>query len=140
MNAESRWVVVALLTCSVVLSAVGQLCMKAGMQELGGWSAPTKATPGASTLTSLHPVIAWTGGGLLAYGVSMLIWLGVLVRYPLSLAYPMLGMSYVLVYWGATHWSLLMESTSSVRTVGTLLIVAGVALANVRCAATKGAP
>ena len=55
-------------------------------------------------------------------------WLAVLARYPLSFAYPMLSLSYVLVYVGATHWPLLGEAPSPLRTLGTLLILTGVGL------------
>jgi len=58
-------------------------------------------------------------------------WLAVLVRYPLSYAYPLLGLAYVLVYAGATLWPRLAEPASLLRTGGTLLILAGVALVTV---------
>jgi len=40
----------------------------------------------------------------------------------------LLGLSYVLVYVGATQWPRLLESATPARTVGTLLILAGVTL------------
>jgi undecaprenyl phosphate-alpha-L-ara4N flippase subunit ArnF len=79
-------------------------------------------------LTMLAEPIAWTVAGLSAYACSLLIWLAVLVRYPLSFAYPLLGLSYALVYVGATHWPRLAEMATPLRTVGTLLILLGVAL------------
>ena len=51
-----------------------------------------------------------------------------LVRYRLSYAYPLLASSYVLVYIGATSWPTLAEPATPQRTIGTLLILAGVAL------------
>ena len=79
----------------------------------------------------LAPTIEWTAAGLTAYGLSLVCWLAVLVRYPLSYAYPLLGLAYVLVYIGATHWPRLLEPSSALRTGGTLLILAGVALVTV---------
>ena len=67
-------------------------------------------------------------GGLAAYGLSLIAWLAVLARYPLSYAYPLLGLSYVLVYAGATHWARLQETATPLRTAGTLLILLGAAL------------
>jgi len=43
----------------------------------------------------------------------------------------MLGLAYVLVYAGATHWPRLAEPASVLRTGGTLLILAGVVLVTV---------
>jgi len=104
---------------SIVLSALGQLGMKAGMLEL-------------HRATTLEPAVLWTVAGLACCGVSFLAWLAVLVRYRLSYAYPLLGLSYVLVYVGATQWPRLMEPGTPLRTVGTLLIVAGVVLVSLR--------
>lgn len=126
----NRWLGRALLASSIVLSAVGQLGMKAGMQELHALATRGVAMSAASW-GELAPAIEWTLAGLAAYGLSLLCWLAVLVRYPLSYAYPLLGLAYVLVYIGATHWERLAEPASVLRTGGTLLILAGVALVTV---------
>ena len=78
----------------------------------------------------LRDALFFTAAGLLAYGLSLLAWLAVLVRYRLSYAYPLLALSYVLVYAGATQWPELAEAATPQRTIGTLLILAGVALAS----------
>jgi undecaprenyl phosphate-alpha-L-ara4N flippase subunit ArnF len=104
----------ALAATSIILSAAGQLGMKAGMSALAS--------------SEVWNAILWTGAGLACYGLSMLAWLGALTRYPLSLVYPLLSLSYVLVYLGATRWPLLMEATSVNRSLGTLLIALGVAI------------
>ncbi|MEZ0470788.1 hypothetical protein [Luteimonas salinilitoris] len=133
MSARStRWVSVACLLCAIVLSAAGQLGMKAGMQELHRLTAIHEFALTNAALTAFWPALLWTAGGLAAYGLSLLAWLAVLVRYPLHYAYPLLGLSYVLVYAGATHWALLMESATATRTTGTLLILVGVALVSLR--------
>ena len=126
----SRWLGRALLAGSIVLSAAGQLGMKAGMQELHALAARGLALTAASW-SELAPAIEWTAAGLVAYGLSLVCWLAVLVRYPLSYAYPLLGLAYILVYIGATHWSRIAEPASALRTGGTLLILAGVALVTV---------
>jgi undecaprenyl phosphate-alpha-L-ara4N flippase subunit ArnF len=121
-TATGRWLGLALLVSSIVLSAVGQLCMKAGMKELhaaGSW-----------WVDGFAPIV-WTVAGLTAYVCSLFAWLAVLVRYPLSFAYPVLSLSYILVYLGATNWPLLAETATPMRTAGTLLILAGVALVSV---------
>ncbi len=126
----SRWLGRALLAASIVLSAAGQLGMKAGMQELHALATQGVALTVVSW-SELAPAIEWTAAGLMAYGLSLVCWLAVLVRYPLSYAYPLLGLAYVLVYIGATHWPRLAEPASLLRTGGTLLILAGVVLVTV---------
>lgn len=125
MSTRTRGFGLAALTASIVLSAAGQLAMKVGMRELHrvGIDAFTNAN-----WTAIGPAVLWTIVGVAAYAVSMLAWLLVLARYPLSYAYPFLGMSYVLVYAVATHWSALGEPSSPLRAFGTLLVVAGVVL------------
>lgn len=104
-----------LVTTSIVLSAIGQLCMKVGMQAY-------------ADTALLVPAVFWAGFGLFSYAISMFVWLGVLTRLALSYAYPLLSVSYVLVYFGATHWSRIHESATPARSLGTLLIALGVGL------------
>jgi undecaprenyl phosphate-alpha-L-ara4N flippase subunit ArnF len=129
MSAQSsRRIGLACLLGSIVFSAFGQLGMKAGMQQLHGLVASHATATPAFDWTSSLPAAAWTAAGLVSYGLSLLAWLVVLIRYPLSYAYPLLGMSYVLVYVGATQWPALQEPATTLRTVGTLLIIGGIAL------------
>jgi len=123
-----RWLGLACLLISIVLSALGQLGMKAGLQEWQQIVAGQAVAGSVASLGALRPALVWLVAGLAAYGVSLLAWLAVLVRYRLSYAYPLLGLSYVLVYVGATQWPRLLESATPARTVGTLLILAGVTL------------
>jgi undecaprenyl phosphate-alpha-L-ara4N flippase subunit ArnF len=126
----NRWLGRALLASSIVLSAAGQLGMKAGMQELHELTTRGVVVM-AAAWSELAPAIEWTAAGLIAYALSLVCWLAVLVRYALSYAYPLLGLAYVLVYIGATQWPRLAEPASVLRTGGTLLILAGVALVTV---------
>lgn len=125
---SSRWLGLACLFTSIVLSALGQLGMKAGMREWQHLAATQDIVLTGASLVALRPGLLWLAAGLAAYGISMLAWLIVLVRYRLSYAYPLLGVSYVLVYIGATQWPRLTEPVTTARTLGTVLILAGVAL------------
>jgi undecaprenyl phosphate-alpha-L-ara4N flippase subunit ArnF len=125
MSTRARGFGLAALAASIVLSAWGQLAMKVGMRDLHRVGIGELAN---ADWTAIGPAVSWTILGVAAYGVSMLAWLLVLARYPLSYAYPFLGMSYVLVYAVATQWSALAEPSSPLRTLGTLLVVAGVVL------------
>jgi len=133
----SNWIGWALLLTSLVLSAAGQLCMKAGMQELRHVATAEDVVWSVWSLAATRPAVLWTAVGLACYGISLLAWLGVLVRFPLSYAYPLLGVNFVLVYVGATHWPLLMEPATPARTMGTLLIIAGVALVSLTSDKTR---
>jgi undecaprenyl phosphate-alpha-L-ara4N flippase subunit ArnF len=123
-----RWLGIAALSASIVLSALGQLGMKAGMQNLRVARAGGELAWSLAASAPLRAALLWTAAGLAAYGLSLLAWLAVLVRYRLSYAYPLLALSYVLVYIGATSWPELAEPATPQRTIGTLLILAGVAL------------
>ncbi len=116
------------LGTSIVLSALGQLCMKAGMQALHLVDHITTTAPAWS---ALEPAVLWTSAGVSAYVLSLVSWLVALTRYPLSYAYPFLGVSYVLVYLGATQWDALAEPATPLKTIGTLFVIAGVALISV---------
>lgn len=127
---RARWIGVAALSASIVLSALGQLGMKAGMQNLKLARAGSEIAWSLASSPPLRDALLFTAAGLAAYGLSLLAWLAVLVRYRLSYAYPLLALSYVLVYIGATRWPELAEAATPQRTVGTLLILAGVVLAS----------
>ena len=124
----ARWLGAAALSASIVLSALGQLGMKAGMQHLKLARADGELAWSLAFSPPLRDALLWTLAGLAAYALSLLAWLAVLVRYRLSYAYPLLALSYVLVYVGATSWPELAEPATPQRTLGTLLILAGVAL------------
>ena len=72
--------------------------------------------------------MACLGFGLACYLLSMLLWIRVLMRLPLSVAYPLLSISYVLVYLVATSWSFWGETASTARSAGIGLILLGVIL------------
>jgi drug/metabolite transporter (DMT)-like permease len=63
---------------------------------------------------------------LAAYGVSLVVWLIGLSRVPVSQAYPLLSMGYVLNI--GLAWWLLGEVPNVQRIVGTGVIIAGVVL------------
>lgn len=122
---------IMLLACSVVLSACAQLLMKAGMLALphadaGGLMQLLQTAIGDVTISG------FIGAGLLCYALSMLAWLLALTGYRLSIAYPMLGVSYVLVYLGAVLWERIGEPFSLLRSAGIVLVLIGVVLVNSR--------
>lgn len=113
------------MVASILLSTLAQLCMKASMLLIA-----QGMQQGGELITNLlEPnVLAWLFVGLGSYALSMLFWLFAIVRLELSLAYPMLSLSYVLVYVVAVNWPLLNENVSWIRTLGILVVIFGVIL------------
>ena len=103
---------------SIALSAAAQLLMKIGMSGIG-----SSALTGAPSLIAAigNPYVA---GGFAAYGIGAILWLQVLSRADLSMAYPLVSIGFVLV--AGLSWLVLGEPLSIGRVVGTVLIIAGV--------------
>lgn len=86
-----------------------------------------KEATGGSWLQSFFSPLFWIG--LFLYGVALLIWLNVLHRLPLSRAYPMQAMAYVLGV--AASRVILHETIPFTRWVGVAVILLGVTLVGV---------
>jgi multidrug transporter EmrE-like cation transporter len=99
-----------LILIGVLLNAAAQLLLKAG----------TNAMPLGIRL-ALEPHIL---GGLACYVVSVVIWIVALSRVPVSVAYPMLSIGYV-VNAVAAHY-LFGEAVTPMRMAGIGIIVLGV--------------
>jgi undecaprenyl phosphate-alpha-L-ara4N flippase subunit ArnF len=111
---------VLLIISSILLGSAAQLLLKIGINLL----------PAELSLSIPFPVTAalWIVSGLACYGLSLMLWMMALSRYELSFAYPMLSLSYILVYLGAMAIPQLHETFSVSKTLGILLIVLGVIL------------
>ena len=109
-----RWTMLGGILLSVALNAAGQICFKAARM----------AQPDASVLALfLHPE---TWGGLLIYGLSAVCWLWVLARVQLSLAYPILSLTFPIVLGlSAVFFA---ETITPLRWAGVGVIVVGVSL------------
>jgi undecaprenyl phosphate-alpha-L-ara4N flippase subunit ArnF len=103
---------------SILLGSAAQLVIKLGMNTLPAELDILVTMPWNS--------IVWVMLGLAAYALSMMTWMMALANYDLSFAYPMLSTSYILVYLGAVLLPQLNETVSLSKTIGILLIVAGV--------------
>lgn len=113
------------MLASILLSSIAQLSMKVSMVMLSHYS----GTDTALVSILLDPaVIVWLFVGLGCYAISLVFWLFAISRLDLSLAYPMLSLSYVLVYLVAINWSLLHEELSWTRSLGILIICMGIVL------------
>lgn len=107
-----------LIFASVGLSALAQLALKSGT---GTARAPhVVGVSGEAMALAQNPLI-WSG--LFLYGLGAILWLFVLGRVPLSVAYPFVGMGFILTM--AAGFLILGEEISVARIGGTLLIAAG---------------
>lgn len=111
--------------CSVLLVSGAQLLMRWSMMSL-----PSVSDPVAFFTTILSwPLASFTLlGGLLAYAFSMLCWFLALRRVALSKAYPLLSLSYVLVWSAALAFPALNETFQWGKLLGVGLIFSGLLL------------
>jgi len=113
----------AVLSFGVLLNAFAQLGLKAATRVTG-----PLIVPGGGTLNRALELITvpslWFA--LSAYGLSVVVWLVGLSRVPVSQAYPMLSMGYVINI--GLAWWLLGEVPNAQRVIGIGVIVAGVVL------------
>lgn len=115
------WIAFSFLVTGVLLNAGAQLLLKAGTNVLGVITLTTDNWPAQFGRMALEPHIA---GGLACYVVSVVVWLIGLSRVPVSIAYPMLSLGYV-INAVAAHY-LFAESVTLSRWLGIGFIVVGV--------------
>ena len=109
-------VTAACVAATVALTVTGQAMQK----QL---AVNSRAHPGKVRFY-LRQRLFW--GALAALAAAMLVWLVVLSRMPVSKAYPLLSVNYVLMLAVARHW--FGERVPPARWLGAGLIVAGVAV------------
>lgn len=112
--------VFGLILLTVTLSACAQLALKLGVAKPNMETAMQSGVVDALIAASMSPLI-WVG--LLIYGLSVTMWLWVLSKVDLSVAYPFVGISFLVTMgFGAF---LLNENVTPIRILGTILIASG---------------
>jgi multidrug transporter EmrE-like cation transporter len=108
-----------LLLIAVMLGVAGQFLFKTGLNKIG-----------EEVELSIHvarlfftPYIA---SGLCCYVLSTFIWLAALSKVPLSFAYPMLSMGYLVIYLVSVMF--LGEKYTNAKMAANLLIILGISL------------
>jgi len=112
------WGAFALIFTSVSLSALGQTAFKVGVGQ-------STASPDASVWIKTAAMVfsPMVMLGLVLYGVGTVFWLFALRQLDLSLAYPFVAMSFVMV--AGSGMLLLGEPFQPSRVIGLVLIVVG---------------
>jgi multidrug transporter EmrE-like cation transporter len=118
----SRLVSLGLLLVSVVFAVAGQLTLKTAMDSVGRIGKSSQL--GETALRALKEPLLWMG--LALFGISALFWLVVLSRVRLSVAYPIVGISYILIVLLARFR--LHEYVPPLRWVGVSVIALGIAI------------
>jgi drug/metabolite transporter (DMT)-like permease len=113
----------SILCCGVLLNALAQLALKAATRVTGPLIAGDAGVWGRA-LTLLAVPSLWYA--LCAYGLSVIVWLVGLSRVPVSQAYPLLSLGYVINI--GLAWWLLGEVPNVQRVAGIGVIVLGVVM------------
>ncbi len=113
----------AILCCGVLLNALAQLGLKAATR-VSGPLIGGDAGVWQRGLELLSVPALWYA--LCAYGLSVIVWLVGLSRVPVSQAYPLLSLGYVINI--GLAWWLLGEVPNGQRVAGIGIIVLGVVL------------
>ena len=119
-----RVISLALLVVSVVFAVAGQFTLKSAMTEIGRIGRTELASPVDLVLKAGREPRLWLG--LFLFGISALFWLVVLSRVALSVAYPLVGFSYIVVVAIARY--LLNEEVPTLRWIGVSVIALGIAI------------
>jgi multidrug transporter EmrE-like cation transporter len=113
----------ALILTGVLLNACAQLLLKAGTNAVGHIEFSGSGIWSAAPRLMFEPHIM---GGLACYVLSVVIWIGALSRTPVSVAYPMLSIGYIVNALAA--WYLFSEVLNPLRITGIAVIIVGVVL------------
>jgi len=112
-----------LLITGVLLNAAAQLLLKGGTNRLGVIT--LNADSGAPMLVRMASEGYFVAGAAL-YAVSLVVWIVGLSRVPVSVAYPMLSIGYIVNALAAQY--LFGEAVTTARWLGIGFIVVGVYL------------
>ena len=113
----------ALVLTGVLLNAFAQLLLKAGTNVVGHFEFQLDNLIPIGMKIAFQPYIL---GGMACYAVSLVVWIMALSRVPVSIAYPMLSIGYVVNATVAYFW--FGEPLVAQKLLGLGFIVIGVVL------------
>lgn len=111
----------ALVLTGVLLNAAAQLLLKAGTNAVGHFEFHLDNVLPVGMKLAFEPHIL---GGLACYAVSVVVWIMALSRVPVSIAYPMLSIGYIVNAIAAFY--LFNEPLAGQKLLGIGFIVVGV--------------
>jgi multidrug transporter EmrE-like cation transporter len=104
---------------SVLLNALAQILLKAGMKEFSNIDLKNNIIQTSVTI-ALNPYIIC---GFIFYGISIILWLWVLSKVDVSLAYPFQALGYILVT--ILAWLIFQENINLTRIIALIFITIG---------------
>jgi multidrug transporter EmrE-like cation transporter len=113
-----------LILTGVGLNAAAQLLLKLATKPLAHFSVFDADTLHSSVIILSKSAPFWTG--MLCYAASVCVWVAALTKAPVSTAYPMLSLGYVVVAAVSVAW--LGETLTLPKVLGIALICTGVLL------------
>lgn len=113
--------ILPLLLFGVFLNAAAQLSLKAGVQRIENFDLSFNNLLNLSLQISMNPFII---AGIAAYVISVGVWIVVLSKLDVSIAYPMVSLGYVVNAIAAYY--LFEESVTIMRMSGIFVILLGV--------------
>lgn len=112
-----------LVIIGVFLNTTAQILLKAGMLQIGHFEFTlANALPIGMKVATNLPIIS----GLSCYVLSVVLWLMVLSRVPVSIAYPLASLGYIINAFAAYYF--LGEALTPGRMLGIVVILGGVYL------------
>lgn len=117
-------IALAVMAASVVFAVAGQYTLKRAMEDVGAIRIADVKQPGSTVKRVITEPKVWLG--LMLFGCSAAFYLIVLSRIPLSVAYPLGGMQYLIVV-GVSQF-LLHEEVPPLRWFGVAVITFGILL------------
>ncbi|HXP27129.1 MAG TPA: SMR family transporter [Steroidobacteraceae bacterium] len=118
------WVTWTLILTGVGLNAAAQLLLKVATRPLAHFNEFNADILSSSVVILFRSVPFWTG--MLCYAASVCVWVAALSKAPVSTAYPMLSLGYVVVAAVSVAW--LGETLTPAKMLGIALICIGVLL------------
>jgi len=117
------WQVLVLILVAVCCSALAQVALKQGM---GSVAVQAALAAGEGPVPVVRAIAGSPGvwGGLVVYGLSALLWLFVLARVDLSVAYAFVSLGFLLVM--ALGVAVFGEAVTWRKLLGTLLVAGGI--------------
>jgi multidrug transporter EmrE-like cation transporter len=112
-----------LILVATVMGIIGQTMLKHGMTQMGAISVSADTLPNVIWQIVRSPFVI---GGLLIYGFGTFFWLITLSRIDLSVAYPLVSLNHVLLFF--IGWLILREQVTPMRAAGVAVICLGMIL------------
>lgn len=112
-----------LVLVGVLLNAAAQLCIKQGMNVIGNISLDAGAVLAMIPRAAINPYIL---AGLACYVISVLVWMVVLSKVEVSLAYPFLSIGYIVTAF--VGYFFMGETLGFYKIMGIFTICAGIGI------------